>query len=102
MKISSYAVIIVLVMFFLASLALAGPRGHGVGEASHSKWHHRKKSIKMDPGKMMSEDSSMLRELMDIVKDFKHTPTASQQKRLTEMIERIDEMKMNPCLMMHK
>lgn len=107
MKISSYAVVIAVVMFFLATPVLAG---EGYKKMDHGKTAGHYETMK-DHMLMMHDNMMMTKELMGIIKDLSHIPTKAQKKRLTEMMNSLDKMmgkamkmhdEMKPSKMMHK
>lgn len=100
MKVSNYAVIVALVMFFLASPAMAG-EGHDAGEPggmqmNHTKMEHGEMTghhdTMMDHMVMMHENMLMMKGMIGIVKDLNHRPTPAQSERLTDMMKSVDKM----------
>jgi Spy/CpxP family protein refolding chaperone len=82
---------LIIALLFLVSLVASpvataqmggGKMGGGMMSPEMKKKHHE----------AMGDRLEMMKELMDIVKNLNHTPSAAQKKRLTEMMERLDEI----------
>jgi hypothetical protein len=81
-------IIAALFMFSLGAVPAAtgqmgpGKMGGGMMSPETRMKHHE----------AMGEFMEMVKETMDMVKNISHVPSAAQKKRLTEMINRMDEI----------
>ncbi len=97
MKISGFIALLLVMLLYTPAMADSGAanpcaaaanpcatdKGMGMG---HMKGQHKGRYMKM-----MKEHSGMMREVLTILKDLNHRPTAAQKKRLGEMIDQLDK-----------
>lgn len=88
-------------LMLVSAPAMAESQEHGLKGTKHERGLLHKMSHKkdatieekvIDHHEMMNEYMLMFRDLAGIVKDLNHTPTAAQKKRLSEIVDKMDEM----------
>lgn len=80
-------VFFLLLSTFLLTPAFADKNGHDEGYR-----HHGKKKWMMHHHKQMDEINGMLRDVMVILRDLNHKPSAAERNQLNNMIHRMDEI----------